>query len=81
MDAITKYAESERSKDGESDEDLVDDGRKRASAGRHNPQRGSSQNWNKRRLNPSNSDSNTNTNESSQRQKQGGNHQKLGQSS
>jgi len=84
MDAVTKYVESDKTKDGESDEDKVDKGKKNGekgqqNGGNQNQQNNGNGNSNKRRFDQNNSDLVANTNADPQWQKQGGNFRKPGQ--
>ena len=84
MDAVTKYAESDKTKDGDSDEDKTGKGKKNGGKGQQNGGNQSQQNngngnSNKRRIDQNNSDLVANTNAGPQRQKQGGIFRKPGQ--
>ena len=67
MDAVTKYVESDKTKDGDSDEDKASQGKKRGGKGHQNG--GNQSQQNNRWLDQNASDLVANTNAGFQRQK------------
>ena len=73
MDEVTKYVESDKTKDGDSEEDKASQGKKSGGKGQHN---GNQSQQNKRWLDQNTYDLVANTNVGFQRQKQGGDYRK-----